>query len=182
MSESSKSSGRIGGDRVSPAARKLTSEREAQIMELRLRKVPFSKIAQTLGMTKSAASKAYYRALHRVPTRNARDLIIEDIETLERIEARTWQEMGKPGQDSKTVFKGSELLLRVQQRRAKLLGLEAPQRVNVNLLNEGNDEADIDALREPARLDRLTIEERLQLLDLIKKISSRRDDDRNRPK
>jgi hypothetical protein len=169
MSEFSKPSGRIGGDRVSPAARQLTSEREAQIMELRLRKAPFSKIAQSLGMTKSSACKAYYRALRRVPTRNAKDLIIEESETLERIEARTWRKIERPGQDSKTIFKAFELLLRVQQRRAKLLGLEAPQRVNVNVFQQA-DEADQFAAMWERGLERLTVEEKLQLFDLLRKM------------
>jgi hypothetical protein len=92
----------IGGDRVSPASQKLTSEREAQILELRLRKVPFEKIGQTIGITKPAASKAYYRALNRIPLRHAKEIITEELEALDRLESRLWREFEKLGLTSRT--------------------------------------------------------------------------------
>src|SRR5271168_5284913 len=93
--------GQIGGDRVSPAARKTTSEHEVQILELRLRKIPYEKIAQTVNMTKSAVRKAYYRALHRVPVRLAKDIVVEELEALDRLESRQWRELERTGIEGK---------------------------------------------------------------------------------
>src|ERR1700674_1957786 len=58
---------KVGGNRFSPEARKLAWEREAKVLELRLRKVPFDRIAEALDITKGAACKAFYRALRRIP-------------------------------------------------------------------------------------------------------------------
>ena len=60
MAEIDPASPKVGGNRFSPEARKLAREREAKVLELRLRKVPFDRIAEALGMTKGAANKAFY--------------------------------------------------------------------------------------------------------------------------
>ena len=67
MAKIDPASPKVGGNRFSPEASKLAREREAKVLELRLRKVPFERIAEALGITKGAANKAFYRALRRIP-------------------------------------------------------------------------------------------------------------------
>jgi hypothetical protein len=69
------------------AAKFRASDREAQILELRLRKIPFEKIGQIVGMTKSAVCKAYGRALRRVSVRLAKEIVTEELETLDRMDS-----------------------------------------------------------------------------------------------
>jgi DNA-binding CsgD family transcriptional regulator len=172
MQDPGKPAGRVGGDRVSPVARKLTSEREAQILELRLRKVPFVKIAATLGMTPRAVSKAYERALRRVPTRRAQELIIEELETLDRIDARIWREIEKRMEDNKNLYRGMQVLLEVQQRRAKLLGLDAARQLNISILKPADDKGVTTLAQQEEALTRLSPEEKEQLLMLLSKMSA----------
>ena len=54
-----------GGDKRTPQARLEIAKREEQIVALRLRKVPYSAIARTVGVSHQAAIKAFDRALHR---------------------------------------------------------------------------------------------------------------------
>jgi DNA-directed RNA polymerase specialized sigma24 family protein len=164
-------SGKVGGDRVSPVAQKTTSDREAQILELRLRKISFEKIGQTVGLTKSATYKAYRRALHRVPVRYAKDIIVEELESLNRFESRLWREMEKAGVDVRNVCNLISQALRVQQRRAKLLGLDAPQQIDVSVLKQASEDSENATGKEQQMLDRLSPEDKRALLALISKLS-----------
>ena len=99
MAKIDPASPKVGGNRFSPEARKLAREREAKVLELRLRKVPFERIAEALGMTKGAANKAFYRALRRIPAAFADQVRKEELESLERMEARVWREVDQSGQN-----------------------------------------------------------------------------------
>jgi hypothetical protein len=158
---------RIGGDRSSPVARKITSEREAQILELRLRKVPFEKIAQMLAITKSAAWKAYYRALHRVSGRYASDIVAEESEVLDRLDSRLWRELERSGVEVKDLVRLVGQIVDIQRRRAKLLGLDAPQQLDVSLLKPPAVENESAYTSE--MIERLSSDDRRQLLALIRK-------------
>jgi hypothetical protein len=162
--------GQIGGDRVSPAAQKMTRELEAQILELRLRKISFEKIAQIVGRTKSATCKAYHRALNRVNVPLAKELVIEQLETLNRLESRLWREIERSGLECKNVCALAYSMLSVQQRRAKLLGLDAPQQLDVSVLKPATDQKENDAQKQQQMLDRLSPEDKRHFLDLLSKM------------
>lgn len=167
MEQEPQSAGKHGGDRGTPQAQKLTAEREEQVVELRLRKIAFSKIARTVGMTKGAAVKAYYRALHRVTLRHANEIVIEELETLERMESRVWREIEKSGQDTQGIYQGIDRLLNCQQRRARLLGYDAPEKRDIRLFERAGDD-DLGFRRREEMLGRLTPEQRLQLLNIVR--------------
>jgi DNA-directed RNA polymerase specialized sigma24 family protein len=162
----------IGGDRVSPASQQLTREREVQILELRLSKIPFEKIAQIVGMTKSAVCKAYYRALNRLTVPHAKEIIIEQLEVLDRLESRLWRGFERSGLDVKNVCALIHSALRIQQRRAKLLGLDAPQQIDVSVLKPAADQNANGAGKEQQMLDRLSPEDKRVFLDLMSKMSA----------
>jgi hypothetical protein len=164
----------IGGDRVSPASQKRTCDREAQILELRLRKIPFEKIGQTLGITKSAAHKAYHRALHRVPVRRAKEMVVEELEALDRLESRLWRELERPGIEVKAVSLLTARLLDIQRRRAKLLGLDATQQIDVSVLKPDTDSNDRTICKEQAMIERLSPSEKRDFLALLSKMSEDR--------
>src|ERR1700730_1713477 len=54
-----------GGDTHSPQAKVDIAKRENQIVELRLRNISFAAIGRAVGVSKTAAIKAFYKALRR---------------------------------------------------------------------------------------------------------------------
>jgi DNA-binding CsgD family transcriptional regulator len=115
----------IGGDNGSPAARLRTRERERQISELRLRSATYLDIAQQLQMSVQGVLKAYMRALRRIPEKEALACRKEALERLDRLRVRVWNRLGAlPTADPGVDF-AVQSALRVEQREAKLLELDA---------------------------------------------------------
>jgi hypothetical protein len=85
--------------------------------------------------------------------------------------ARIWREIEKPGVEVKIVCALVGQALRVQQRRAKLLGLDAPQQIDVSVLKQATDENEQAAGKEQQMFDRLTPEDKRDFLALISKMS-----------
>jgi hypothetical protein len=168
---------KVGGNRFSPEARKLAREREAKVLELRLRKVPFDRIAEALGMTKGAANKAFYRALRRIPEAFADQVRKEELESLERMEARVWREVDKSGQKATAIYQGIDRLLAIKNRRSRLLGLDSP--TEITLRSSASDEENA-AKRRRQMLDRLTPVEQLRLLELMTKMRNEVEAERGR--
>ena len=67
-----------GGDTRTPQAKQQIAQREEQIVQLRLRRIPFSAIARTVGVNKSNAIRAFNKALRR-NTRTIRAWIAQGI-------------------------------------------------------------------------------------------------------
>lgn len=117
------------------------TEKERDVLELRKAGWSFDRIAERLGYaSKSGAWKAYDRALTATlqePADELRHLELERIDTL----------FGAMYEIA--VTKGStrhaEMALRAMERRAKLLGLDAPERRVLNVVTE--DAVDV-AIRE----------------------------------
>jgi len=134
---------------------------------LRLRKVPFERIAEALGMTKGAANKAFYRALRRIPEAFADQVRKEELESLERMEARVWREVDQSGQKTTEIYQGIDRLLAIKNRRSRLLGLDSPTEIT---LRSGESAEESAAKRRRQMLDRLTPVEQLRLLELMTKM------------
>jgi hypothetical protein len=158
MAEKVAISRKIGGNRFSPEATKLAREREAKVLEYRLKKVPFHRIAEALGITKGAANKAYFRALRRIPAPFADLVRTEELESLDRIEACVWGE----------IYQGVDRLLAIKTRRSRLVGLDSPTEIT---LRSGAADEEHSAKARREMLDRLTPAEQLGLLQLINKMS-----------
>lgn len=160
---------KIGGNRLSAEARKRAREREAKVLESRLRKEPFAQIAEELGITKGAANKAFFRALRRIPEAFAAQVRKEELESLELIEARVWREVDKPGQKATQIYQGIDRLLAIKNRRSRLLGLDSPTEITLRSEDAGKESA---ANKRRQMLDRLTPVEQLRLLELMTKMRS----------
>jgi hypothetical protein len=81
--------------------------------------------------------------------------VTEEAETHDRMESRQWREIEKSGIDVKNVSTVVHRMLGIQQRRAKLLGLEAPERIDMSILKPATDEAHAPG-QEQKMLERLT--------------------------
>jgi hypothetical protein len=175
MSEIEHSSPKVGGNRFSAEARKRAREREAKVLEMRLRKVPYEVIAKTLGMTKGAANKSFYRALRRIPQAFADQVRKEELESLELMEARVWLEIDKSGQKATQIYQGIDRLLAIKNRRSRLLGLDSPTEIT---LRSGDSDEESASKKRRQMLDRLTPAEQVQLLELMTKMRNEVEGDR----
>lgn len=103
--------------------------REAKCLELRSAGYTFSQIGEHLGMTAPAAYNAYRRALERLPGVQNR----EELRQLEaaRIDAlfRSWWPKALAGEQ-----RAFNNVMRLMERRAKLLGLDGPEEINVQVI------------------------------------------------
>jgi hypothetical protein len=83
-----------------------------------------------------------------------------------------WREIEKPGVNVKIVCNLIGQALRVQQRRAKLLGLDAPQQIDVSVLKQACEDNEHATGKEKQMLNRLSPEDKRDLLALISKLSA----------
>ena len=116
-------------------------ERRAQALELRKRGMSYRQIGQELGVSRNTAHRYVteeldeLRAETRASAEQLRDL---ELERLDQYLARLQPKI-EDGDE-----KAIATALRVQERRAKLTGLDAPQRTEVTI----GGESVIDRLRE----------------------------------
>lgn len=133
-----------------------TAERDAEACRLRTQGLGYQEIADRLGMSsKSSAYEAVQRALRdtvQEPADELRHLELLRLDELAR-KARGVMETehyvvdkgtvvlwnGAPLVDDGPALAAIDRLLKVQERRAKLLGLDAPQRVSVDAQQIGDD-------------------------------------------
>lgn len=119
----------MGSSKGSPR-RARAAERERQASDLRRAGASYQKIAATLGISREGARKAVMRAMDRarkLATEDAREILERELERLDELQVALWPKAraGVPG--------SVDRVLRVMERRAKLLGLDAAQRVDVDL-------------------------------------------------
>ena len=127
---------------TSRAQRAATAQRRTQAIALRLAGVDFESIATRLGYaSRGAECTDINRALEQSLAEQARDgevLRQAELLRLDRLQAGVWTQAlaGDP--------RSAEVALKVIDRRCKLLGLDAPARVE--LMTMGAIEAEIERL------------------------------------
>lgn len=151
-------------DRIAATAR------QAEALQLRARGLPYEQVGEALGITKQAAFKLVTRAL-RATLREAGeqvrqlelcrldDLLVEATAVLGRPHfhvqgGEVVMHDGVPLPDDGPTLAAIATVLRVQQRRAALLGLDAPTKVDAKVSLQGIWE-------------RLTEEEQVQFLSSV---------------
>ena len=104
-----------------------TRRREAAVVQLRIAGHTFDQIAQQLGLSsKSTAHRIYRRALDATVAEPAAELRQLEGARLDALQAQWWpRAVGGNVQ-------AARIMLKIMERRARLFGLDAPQRVNVN--------------------------------------------------
>jgi len=116
----------IGGSAEKMA---LARKREADALNLRLAGATYDAIAKQIGLASpGAAQKAFERSLERLaPVKDREEARALEAARLDRMQIAHWQKAvsGDPG--------ATETVLRIMARRARLLGLDAPVDVNLNL-------------------------------------------------
>lgn len=119
-------------------------ERELQVLELRRAGGTWSDIARVVGYNDaSAARKAYVRVTDRTLRESAEEARELELDRLDRLMAPYWGPATRQGDR-----KAAEFVLKVIDRRAKLLGLDAPTKVQAEVVTY-----DSNSIR--AELDRI---------------------------
>jgi hypothetical protein len=127
-----------------PAARARAAERRAQVLRLRLAGVPFDQIGQQLDppCSMQRAYQLYRSALRQIIRDPGEELIKADLERLDML----WRAVIARALAGSA--RHAEVGIRVLERRARLLGLDAPTRSEVRLTVEEAEalDAEIEAL------------------------------------
>src|ERR1700676_5325352 len=124
--------GRGGGDTRTPQARIDIARREEQIVQLRLRRIPFSAIARTVGVNKSQAVRGFYGALRRNTDQDIQSYHRTELADLEMEQAKYWSIIDSQKDNWKAQVAALRSLNLVHVRRAHLLGLDAPTKLDVS--------------------------------------------------
>lgn len=131
------------------------ARRDAEACDLKAQNLSYQQIADRLGISKTAAYESVERALRetvREPADNLRKLAHMQLDELAQ-QARQvmlsthyvvdkgavvlWE--GLPLIDDAPVLQAIDRLVRIQERRAKLEGVDAPQRVSIEAQQLGED-------------------------------------------
>src|SRR3984957_19406360 len=130
-----------GGDTHTPQARLDIARREEQIVALRLRHIPFAAIARTVGVNKSNAIRAFNKALRRNTDQDISTHHRSELAELDAQQAKLWTVVDNPKESSKNLIAAVNAMNRIHIRPARLLGVDAPQKLNIRgLYRIGGDQ------------------------------------------
>jgi hypothetical protein len=155
-----------GGDTHTPQAKVDIAKRENQIVELRLRNISFAAIGRVVGVSKTAAANAFHRAIHRNTKQTIQTHHRIELAKLEMEETRLWQALDAHKDNWQATVAGMSGLNRIHVRRAHLLGLNAPTKLDVSgIYRIGTDELSEES-RETERAWRsMPVEEQMRIYD-----------------
>jgi hypothetical protein len=159
-----------GGDKRTPQAKVDIAKREQQIVALKLRGIAPPEIARVIGISRQAVHRAFDKALRR-QTEDALDAWHRTELGGLAIEATNiWRLMDLPGNknDWRAQAALEDRLMRIHIRRAKLLGLDAPTKLDVTgIYQRGGADVEAEQFARDAVLEALPIEEQRRLYDIF---------------
>jgi hypothetical protein len=126
--------------------------RRAKVLERRTEQIPYAAIAAELGVNESTIRTDYQRALEALKAEQdgqARFNVARQLAALDVAERAAWKvlrkdhihvqhgkivrhESGEPVLDDAPVLNAIDRILKISERRARLLGLDAPTRIEVS--------------------------------------------------
>lgn len=123
-------------------------EREAQVLKLRRIGFTFDLIAKELGYAHaSGAQKAYANACKRIVYSDVTEIRKEEQDRLDIAQTAIWQGVLRGDVPSVTA------LIRIMERRARLLGLDMPTKQQIEVTNTDGNTIDREVARLVALLD-----------------------------
>ena len=115
-------------------------DREVKVLELRRAGLTWQRIAEEVGYADhSGAYAAYKRAMKRVLQQPAEELRNAELDRLDRLQLAVWQKAMRG--ESNAI----NSILRIMERRARLLGLDAPQKIQAEVMNYDAGSGGLDA-------------------------------------
>ena len=126
--------------------------REREIVEWRIEGLTWRQIAERVNMSVAGAFKAYNRAMVRTlkpATEELRELELDRLDTLQQ----TYWQPAVAGN-----MRAADFILRVIDKRAKLLGLDAPTKIQAEVITyDGSDlDREVDAIARIIDSQRIT--------------------------
>lgn len=123
--------GRKGGERISSPRRVAGQDKARQAIQLRIAGAQFETIAETVGYADAGSAwKAVMRTLQAAVREPAKELIELEVKRLDSLFLVTFP-MAKQG-----IMGAVDRCLRIMERRARLLGLDAPIALSVDWREE----------------------------------------------
>lgn len=140
-----------------------TARRDAEACRLRAQNLSYRQIAAELGVDVHTAYDAVQRGLRDTLQEPADEVRRLELERLDELAQQARKVMlgthylinqgnvvrltrrGAPLEDDGPVLAAIDRLLKIQERRARLLGLDAPQRVSIDAQNLGEEIRDLIA-------------------------------------
>jgi hypothetical protein len=157
-----------GGDQHTPQAKVQIAQREEQIVQLRLRRIPFSAIARTVGVNKSNAVRSFYRALRRNTDQDIQSHHRQELADLEMEQAKYWSIIDAHKDNWKAQIAALRSLNMVHVRRARLLGLDAEETVTVRgIYNAGTNELSDERLENERVWRALPIDDQIRIFEAL---------------
>jgi hypothetical protein len=157
-----------GGDTRTPKAKVDIAKRENQIVELRLRNISFAAIGRAVGVSKVSAIKAFYKALRRNTDQDIQTHHRSELAKLEMEETRYWQALDTHKENWQAVAALSGSLNRIHTRRARLLGLDAPTKLDISAFYaRGASQLSDERMARQAVLEALPLDEQERIYDMF---------------
>ena len=159
-----------GGDKRTPRAKVDIAKREQQIVALKLRGIAAPEIARVIGISDRAVRAAFNKALRR-QTEDALDAWHRtELGGLAMEATNIWRLMDFP--ENKNDWKAQaaleDRLMRIHIRRAKLLGLDAPTKLDVSgIYQRGGADLEAEQRAREAVIEALPIEEQRRIYELF---------------
>jgi hypothetical protein len=123
-------------------------EKEAQVLKLRRVGFTFDLIAKELGYSHaSGAQKAYVNACKRIVRSDVEEIRKEEQDRLDIAQTAIWQGVLRGDVSSVSA------LIRIMERRARLLGLDMPTKQQIEVTNTDGNTIDAEVARLVALLD-----------------------------
>lgn len=130
------------GDTRTPARKEDSQRRRADVMRLRRTGATFEEIGDRLGITKQAVHKIYTKALAEIPAQEVTEYRAEQADRLDALLVKANEVLarqhitvsngkvvmldGRPVPDDGPTLDAIKTVLAIEDRRAKLLGLDTP--------------------------------------------------------
>ncbi|MDP2899147.1 MAG: hypothetical protein Q8Q12_21630 [bacterium] len=123
---------RVGKSKTDPVSVALAGRRK-KALALRLTGASYPQIAEELGIGITTAFKDVTRAIREIPKDEADRLRDIELHSLNRLETSLWRRFLGYKTEMGEIIPGDTLaadrILRVKERRARMLGLDAPARI-----------------------------------------------------
>jgi hypothetical protein len=166
------STNRGGGDHRSKQAKVDFARREEQIVALRLRGISFAAIGRIVGISRQATDRAFQKALHRNTDKTIQLHHRSELAELEMEQSRLWQTLDQEKNNWRAVVACLAAINRIHIRRARLLGLDAPQKLDIrSLYRSAGDEVSAVRVARQAAYESLSLEDQAKLFELHERMS-----------
>ena len=133
-----------------------------------LRGVSFFEIGRVLGITRQSAHHAFNKALRRNTDQDISTHHRSELAKLEMEETRLWQALDTHKESWQATATCMSGLNRIHVRRARLLGLDAPTKLDVRgLYRTGTDEGSAEQLENERVWQSLPVEEQIRIYEAL---------------